>query len=87
MGSTWQRVLGPETLAAEGGGTKNGAAMRGALNQLGDFHKPSSAAPRALTGDAPPPPPPLEQPHPDFHQMLTSLGDHPALLRRWTAVR
>ncbi|MET9735074.1 peptidoglycan-binding domain-containing protein [Streptomyces sp. NPDC006458] len=82
MGSVMQRVLGPRTLAAVGGGSEQGAAMRGALDQLGDFHKPASATPRTLTGEAPPPPPPPERPHPDFHQMLTSLGDHPALLRR-----
>ncbi|MEV6398991.1 hypothetical protein AB0M39_30130 [Streptomyces sp. NPDC051907] len=40
-------------------------------------------------GLAPPPPPPIppapprpEQPDIDFHQMLSALGDHPALLRR-----
>ncbi|MBW8801082.1 MAG: hypothetical protein JF597_48320 [Streptomyces sp.] len=33
-------------------------------------------------GELPEPPPRPDKPKPDFHQMLSALGDHPALLRR-----
>ncbi|MGW7610466.1 peptidoglycan-binding domain-containing protein [Streptomyces sp. NPDC054766] len=82
MGSVMGRVLGTQTLTGEGGGDEHAAAMHGALGQLVAFHTPASSTARTLTGEDPPPPPPPQPPDPDFHQMLTSLGDHPALLRR-----
>ncbi|MFF5897901.1 hypothetical protein ACFY8O_18455 [Streptomyces argenteolus] len=73
-----------DTMSAEGG--MQGLAPSPAegldtFGQLRGFHHPPSASasfvrPRENTD------PPLEPPVPDFHTMLSSLGDHPALLRR-----
>ncbi|WP_143652272.1 peptidoglycan-binding protein [Streptomyces sp. 13-12-16] len=56
--------------------------MREGLNQVREFHEPLGRnTPTLADGETPPPPPPKKL-DPDFHQMITSLGDHPALLRR-----
>ncbi|NEY35569.1 hypothetical protein GTU99_25960 [Streptomyces sp. PRKS01-65] len=55
--------------------------MRRSLAELEDFHRPPRRSAATIGGGEAPPPAP-EKPDPDFHQMLTSLGDHPALLRR-----
>lgn len=56
------------------------AAMPDALAALNAFH--TITRPPTIAGEKASPEPPTELPHPDFHQMLTSLGDHPELLRR-----
>ncbi|MDQ0792990.1 peptidoglycan-binding domain-containing protein [Streptomyces sp. B1I3] len=82
MRSVMSRLLAPEGLAAERGGTEEAVGMRNALAQLRDFHESSDRTSPGLDAREAPPAPPPEKPDPDFHQMLTSLGDHPALLRR-----
>ncbi|MFD6274763.1 hypothetical protein ACFWFI_04160 [Streptomyces sp. NPDC060209] len=49
--------------------------------QLLGFHHPPASRP-SLGRTTENSDPPLETPVPDFHSMLTSLSDHPALLRR-----
>ncbi|OQD57394.1 hypothetical protein BM536_005430 [Streptomyces phaeoluteigriseus] len=65
---------GVEGLAADRG------AMPDALAALTAFH--TITRPRTIGGEDDSPMPPTELSQPDFHQMLTSLGDHPELLRR-----
>ncbi|MGX1274830.1 hypothetical protein RKD18_008024 [Streptomyces phaeoluteigriseus] len=55
-------------------------AMPDALAALTAFHTITRPPTIAREDDSPMPPTKLSQP--DFHQMLTSLGDHPKLLRR-----
>ncbi|MFJ3309606.1 peptidoglycan-binding protein [Streptomyces sp. NPDC086549] len=74
---------GARGVAAATGGTGDG--MPPELVELADFHK-ARMRDSIVRGEEPPPPPP-ELPKPDFHQMLTSLGDHPTLLRRLGLVR
>ncbi|MFH8977011.1 peptidoglycan-binding protein [Streptomyces sp. NPDC017890] len=58
------------------------SAMRQGLDELEGFHHPPAQnAPTLASGEEQQAPPPTKL-EPDFHQMLTSLGDHPALLRR-----
>ncbi|QIP88089.1 hypothetical protein GLX30_33300 [Streptomyces sp. Tu 2975] len=73
-------VEGVESVAAATGGTApQSGSMDAAMDALKEFHKVRTAT--GIAGaDASPPPPQL--PDVDFHQMLTSLGDHPSLLRR-----
>ncbi|GAA2778984.1 hypothetical protein GCM10010521_67490 [Streptomyces rameus] len=81
-----ERPPGPvETLrslrtVAPGGGVASERAMADALAPLVGFH--TMPRPPTLAGEEPSRLPPTELSHPDFHQMLTSLGDHPVLLRR-----
>ncbi|WP_163016008.1 peptidoglycan-binding protein [Streptomyces sp. Tu 4128] len=56
--------------------------MRRGLDELEDFHRAQSQSVPTLAGAEAPPAPAPKKLEPDFHQMLTSLGDHPALLRR-----
>ncbi|WP_406099832.1 peptidoglycan-binding protein [Streptomyces sp. NBC_01013] len=56
-------------------------AMPEALAALNAFHT-LPEAPTIAADEETSPAPPTELSHPDFHQMLTSLGDHPKLLRR-----
>ncbi|MEG3627099.1 hypothetical protein [Streptomyces poriticola] len=80
MRSVMQRMMSSEEPGQ--GLSPQGSAMRRGLDELEGFHRPPfQSAPTLGRGEAPPPPPP-KKPDPDFHQMLTSLGDHPALLRR-----
>ncbi|GGP44913.1 peptidoglycan-binding domain-containing protein [Streptomyces abikoensis] len=70
---------------AAGAGTENVASatdggMPPKLAALDDFHAVRSAP--TVVGVNPRPQPPPVLPRPDFHQILTSLGDHPQLLRR-----
>ncbi|MFF4224256.1 peptidoglycan-binding protein [Streptomyces abikoensis] len=65
---------------ATDGTTPDDGEMPPELVPLNEFHARKSAP--ELADVQPPPPPPPELPRPDFHQMLTSLGDHPQLLRR-----
>ncbi|MEU5632344.1 hypothetical protein ACH47C_19680 [Streptomyces rishiriensis] len=57
-----------------------------ALNAFHSVPQPSTTVSEGLAGDGqqppPDPPPPPSLPPADFHTMLTSLGDHPVLLRR-----
>lgn len=55
-------------------------SMPDALAALNDFH--TLTRPRTIAGEKTSQLPPTKLSHPDFHQMLTSLGDHPGLLRR-----
>ncbi|MFF6995432.1 peptidoglycan-binding protein [Streptomyces sp. NPDC008313] len=71
------RVVPPD---AEGVAADSGA-MPDALAALCAFHTLPRRPATLADGEAPPMPP-TELSHPDFHQMLTSLGDHPELLRR-----
>ncbi|MYS84830.1 hypothetical protein [Embleya scabrispora] len=46
------------------------------------FHEPQPQVPGLVADGGPHIAPPPEVPHVDFHQLLSSLGDHPKLLRR-----
>ncbi|MFF7245896.1 hypothetical protein ACFZBU_18540 [Embleya sp. NPDC008237] len=46
------------------------------------FHEPQPQVAGLVADDGPHIAPPPEVPHIDFHQLLSSLGDHPTLLRR-----
>ncbi|MCK7622299.1 peptidoglycan-binding protein [Streptomyces sp. RS10V-4] len=70
------RGLAPGTATAAAAG---GAEMPGALAELRDFHRLPGSLKFAHGQTTPPAPPDL--PEPDFHHMLTLLGDHPPLLR------
>lgn len=73
-------VEGVESIAAATGGTApQDGSMPAAMNELMEFHQVRKTVGIAGTDTSPPPP---ALPEVDFHQMLTSLGDHPALLRR-----
>ncbi|KAB1984180.1 peptidoglycan-binding protein [Streptomyces triticiradicis] len=70
-------------------GTQDGAVVPPDLAALNAFHsvpQPSTTVGEGLAADLQPPPPdppqPPSLPPADFHTMLTSLGDHPVLLRR-----
>ncbi|MFF7755722.1 peptidoglycan-binding protein [Streptomyces sp. NPDC007971] len=69
-----------EALRSLGAFPAGDGGMPDALEALSDFH--TITRPPTLAGEEAHPPPPTELSHPDFHQMLTSLGDHPGLLRR-----
>ncbi|MFG3117697.1 peptidoglycan-binding domain-containing protein [Streptomyces sp. NPDC048197] len=57
--------------------------MPSELQSLHNFHTiPMPERTSTLAGEEPPPPPRPEKHDPDFHQMLTWLGDHPTLLRQ-----
>lgn len=78
MGSVMQGMMNTE----KPGLASRAFAMRQALGEMAAFHRPAvQSAPTLASGEARQDPVP-EKPDPDFHQMLTSLGDHPALLRR-----
>ncbi|MER5796188.1 hypothetical protein [Streptomyces sp. NPDC001980] len=56
--------------------------MPSELQRLHGFHTIAMPPqPPTLAGEEPPPPPRPAKHDPDFHQMLTWLGDHPTLLR------
>ncbi|WP_310724331.1 hypothetical protein [Streptomyces sp. N2A] len=57
--------------------------MPSELQSLHSFHSiPMPPQPPTVVGQEPAPPPRPEKHDPDFHQMLTWLGDHPTLLRQ-----
>ncbi|WP_374987838.1 hypothetical protein [Streptomyces pristinaespiralis] len=73
-------VEGVESIAAATGDTApQDGSMAAAMNEMMEFHQVRKTVGVAGTDTSPPPP---ALPEVDFHQMLTSLGDHPALLRR-----
>ncbi|MET4658260.1 hypothetical protein ABID80_001970 [Streptomyces sp. PvP037] len=78
MRSLMRRMMGP----GGPGITARNSTMRQGLEELDGFHRPPAGNTPALADGGAPPPPPPKPPDPDFHQMITSLGDHPALLRR-----
>ncbi|MFH8447744.1 hypothetical protein ACH4CD_00785 [Streptomyces fungicidicus] len=78
MRSVMQRMMGPE----EPGEVPRATTMRQGLDGLASFHRPPEGSTPSLANGAAHPAPPPKEPDPDFHQMITSLGDHPALLRR-----
>lgn len=81
MRSLRQRMMSSEGESEGEGAASLAIRMRQSFAELEDFHRPPlRSTPTIGSGEAPPPPPP-EPPDPDFHQMLTSLGDHPVLLR------
>ena len=73
-----------DTMSAEGGMrglAPSSAEGMNTFEQLQGFHHPPPAQ-STLARSEENTDPPLEPPVPDFHTMLSSLGDHPALLRR-----
>ncbi|MDX3116004.1 hypothetical protein [Streptomyces scabiei] len=62
--------------------TEDEVPMPPELEDLHSFHTIELNRTPTVAGEEPPPPPPPTKHDPDFHEMLTWLGDHPTLLRR-----
>lgn len=69
----------PQTIAPPQGFAAGEEPAMTPLQRAVDFYQPPSLAQAAFDEEAPPPPVPVAEL--DFHQMLSLLGDHPALLR------
>lgn len=70
----------PHTIAPPEGFAPGEEPAMTPLQQVVDFYQPPSLAQATFAAEEPPPPMPT--PELDVHQMLSVLGDHPALLRR-----
>ncbi|MFC9287257.1 peptidoglycan-binding domain-containing protein [Streptomyces sp. NPDC057052] len=78
MRSMMRQMMGSESAVADPERSDTATTMRQGFDEVAEFHRPATGDEPTTTESAPPP----EKPDPDFHQMLTSLGDHPALLRQ-----
>ncbi|MGV9938528.1 peptidoglycan-binding domain-containing protein [Streptomyces sp. NPDC003401] len=77
MRSMMRQMMGSESAVADPERSDTAATMRRGLDEVTEFHRSAAGDEPAPSESAPPP----KKPDPDFHQMLTSLGDHPELLR------